>query len=262
MTCESGLALKNTGDTADEAEKCSKAYASIACTDLFANNLPADCGHTTPGKVANGAACGTAGQCASSVCQIDPTTGCGTCIAAVPAAGDCKTTTDCQAGLVCSPSTMTAAVCIAPVASGATCSTTLPVIPCQSGLLCNMAKCQAPLPANSACNPNASLCDAENGYWCSPHSTSCQPILYAGANQPCGYDAKSGNLTVCSGSGICGNVNQQTLMGTCVAPAASGSPCDTAKGPLCLPPAFCQLAAGSDGGTAGTCIVVDPSTCQ
>ena len=48
MTCESGLALKNTGDTADEAEKCSKAYASIACTDLFTEqHSPRIAGYTT-----------------------------------------------------------------------------------------------------------------------------------------------------------------------------------------------------------------------
>jgi hypothetical protein len=262
IACENGLALKNTSDTADEAEKCSKAYASLSCNDFLDNNPPAACTHTTPGKIADGSACGTAGQCVSGVCQINGQTGCGTCIEPVAAMQPCKETSDCQSGLLCALSSQTAAVCIAPVASGATCSNTAPIIPCQSGLLCNMGKCQAPLPANAACTPAAPLCDAQNGFWCTPVGTRCVPILYAAMGQPCGYDKTTGDLTACSGSGFCGNVSMSTGLGTCTAPAADGAACDTANGPLCLPPAFCDITSGVDGGTAGTCTLVNPSTCN
>ena len=266
VTCESALALKNTVDTPSLADQCSKAIAAQSCSDYFTNNPPKDCIPTSKGKVADGSACGTAGQCASNTCQIDPTTGCGTCIEPVVSGQPCKAATDCQAGLVCALSTTAgAAVCIAPVASGATCSDVAPIIPCQTGLVCDSGSktCKAPLAAGSACDPTVlpTLCDSANGYWCTPLGTRCQLVLFAGNGQPCGYNAKTGDLTLCSGSGFCAATGDAGSA-TCQAPAADNNACDTSKGPLCQPPAFCKMPAGADGGTAGTCTVVDPAMCQ
>lgn len=261
LSCNQALAIKDIADSPGDYDDCSKAYATISCTDAVGNNPPKECAHK-PGKVADGSVCGTAAECVSSVCQLD-STGCGKCIEAVAANGTCMATSDCQAGLVCAASTSTTAVCIAPAASGATCSTKLPIAPCQIGLVCDSGKCAAPLTAGSACDPavQPTLCDSANGYFCTPHGTRCIQALFAGANQPCGFDATNGNFTACSGSGFCGNVSQTTGLGTCIAPAADNGACDLAQGPLCLPPAVCDTSGGADGGTAGTCKVHDPSTC-
>jgi len=262
-SCTAALALTDTGDTAGNVEDCSKAYASLSCSDALDNNLPQACAHH-PGTVADGATCGTAGQCKSGVCQFD-SSGCGKCIEAVASGGACTATSDCQSGLVCVASSSTASACIAPVGSGATCSTQAPVVPCQAGLVCDSktTKCETPLPAGSACDATIqpTLCDQANGYFCTPIGTRCQLAIAATTGQPCGYDVKTGDYSYCAGSGFCGNVDQQTGLGTCVAPAASGAACDVANGPLCMPPAFCKTGE-VDGGTGGTCTTVDPSTCH
>ncbi len=262
-SCNKALAITNTGDSPGNVEDCSKAYATLSCTDALGNNLPKQCAHN-PGPLADGAVCGTAGQCKSGVCQFDGS-GCGKCIEAVASGGTCNETSDCQSGLVCAltstANNTVTSTCVTPAASGGTCSTQVPIIPCQAGLLCNAGKCQAPLTAGSACDPKASLCDQANGYFCTPIGTRCQLATPAGTGQPCGFDIKTGNYSYCSGSGFCGSVSQTTGLGTCVAPASDGASCDLAKGPLCMPPAFCKLG-NTDGGTTGTCTVNDPSTCH
>jgi hypothetical protein len=264
-TCNASLAVTNTGDTAGNVEDCAKAYATITCADALDNAPPKQCAHN-PGTLADGAVCGTAGQCKSGVCQFD-STGCGKCIEPVASGGTCNETPDCLSGLVCAltatTSTSATATCVAPAASGGTCSTKVPIVPCQAGLVCNAGKCQAPLPSGSACDPKVqpTLCDQANGYFCTPIGTRCQLAVAAGTGQPCGYDIKTGNYSYCTGSGFCGNVDTQTGLGTCIAPAGDGAPCDVTKGPLCLPPAVCKLG-DADGSTSGTCTPPDPSMCH
>ncbi len=257
-TCESALALKDTADTPDFAEKCSKAYATLSCDNAFENNPATDCKRTESGKLATGAVCGTAGQCATNVCQVDPQTGCGTCIAAATSGGACKSATDCVAGLVCA-----SAVCVAPVGVGQTCSKVDPIIPCGYDLICDTTnKCQTPLAGGSACDTKNPLCDGAKGFWCTPHGTRCTPILTAATGQPCGYNTTTGDLTACSAAGLCTNIDKTTLMGTCLAPAADGAACDTGSGPLCQPPAVCTGNTVDGGGIVGTCTIHDPSTCH
>lgn len=264
-TCNAALALQNTGDQAGNVEDCANAYKTVSCEGALANTPPKECAHK-PGPLGDGTACGAAGQCKSGVCQFD-TTGCGKCIEPVAAGANCNGTSDCQSGLVCALSAVTqtsaTSVCIAPAASGGTCSTQAPIVPCQAGLVCTSGKCAAPLAAGSACDPTVqpTLCDQANGYFCTPRGTRCIAAIAATTGQACGYNTQTGDYSYCAGSGFCGNVDQQTGMGTCVAPAADNGACDLAKGPLCMPPAVCVLAP-VDGGTAGTCTVKDPSSCQ
>jgi hypothetical protein len=263
-TCAASLALTNTSDTPSTAEACSAAYGSLSCAAAFDNNPPTACIRQTPGPLALGSPCGTPGQCASSVCQVDSVTGCGQCIAAVAAGAACKATSDCQTGLVCAATSATAAVCVAPAATSAACSTKYPIIPCDYDLVCNAGVCQAPLAAGSACNPAASLCDATNGYWCTPYDTRCVLVLFAGTGQACGYDKATGDLTNCSGSGACQNVSMTTGLGTCTAPVASGSMCNVVTGPFCIPPAGCMTVpdAGADAGAMGMCTTFNPAMCN
>jgi hypothetical protein len=263
-TCNAALALKNTGDEPGNVEDCSKAYASLSCTDALGNTLPKECAHK-PGPLGDGTTCGAAGQCKSGVRQFD-TTGCGKCIEPIAAGANCNATSDCASGLVCAISATTqtsvTSVCIAPAATGGTCSTKVPIVPCQAGLVCDAGKCAAPLAANSACDPavQPTLCDQANGYFCTPRGTRCILAIAAGTGAACGYNIQTGDYSYCTGSGFCGNIDQQTGMGTCIAPAADGTACDIGKGPLCTPPAVCTIT--TDGGTTGNCTVKDPSSCQ
>jgi len=255
-SCEQALAAPGTGDTPDFTDSCSQGYTSASCTDLLQNNQPQQCVRTTFGTVGAGSACGADGQCSTGVCQIDPTTGCGTCIQPAQAGGACKSSADCVAGLVCAATAQSTTTCVAPVGQSQACSTAVPVIPCQAGLLCSGGNCVQPLAAGSACDPKNSQCDTLNGYWCTPKGTRCVAIKFAGPGETCGYDSTSGDLTACTGAGGaggCQNVDQKTLQGTCAAAAADGAACDASKGPFCEPPANC---------ISGTCQVVDPSTCH
>jgi hypothetical protein len=210
----------------------------------------------------------------SGVCQVDPSTqtGCGKCIEPATIGSQCKATSDCQSGLVCALSAVTtdagppttSAVCVTPAPQGASCANlpTLPVVPCQAGLLCDGSKCVTPLVEGSACDPAKPLCDSANNDFCTPVGKRCQAAKYSATGAECGYDAKTGDLYICAASGFCGNVSMMTGLGTCVAPAADMGMCDVAKGPLCMAPAFCNTSMGPDGGTAGTCTLVDPSSCH
>ncbi|HSQ64840.1 MAG TPA: hypothetical protein VLM85_16565 [Polyangiaceae bacterium] len=250
LSCNQSLALTNTSDTPSFAESCAQAWGSLSCADAFQNNPPKAC-QQTPGPLAAGAACGTAGQCASDVC-LAGASGCGTCGSAAAAGAACKATGDCADGLVCAADATNALRCVAPAASGADCTNT----PCQAGLVCAGAtgakKCAAPLAAGSACDPATQGCDSAAGYWCTPRGTRCVEIKFAGSGQPCGYDTTTGDLTECSDSGFCVLAAQSTL-GTCLAAAADGAPCDNTKGPRCVPPATCNN---------GTCTITDPATCK
>jgi len=82
-------------------------------------------------------------------------------------------------------------------------------------------------------------------------SSTCTPIQYVGAGEPCG--GVGGDYFECIGGSSC-----RGTPGMCVADAADGDPCDTVAGPSCLSPARCV----TDGiSTSGTCTPPDPEAC-
>jgi hypothetical protein len=105
----------------------------------------------------------------------------------------------------------------------------------------------------------ATGCNRTYGLWCNATSKMCTAITFVAANAPCG-EGSDGNLSECSGGGECigATFGLMPKLGTCQAPAADGSACDTMNGPPCLPPARCLTPSGS---TAGTCMLADASKC-
>jgi hypothetical protein len=285
-TCESRLTaqcVKNldapgTGASASTVESCAQTLPTEMCA-AFLGNDPADTCKPPAGTVANGGACGLSAQCVSTYCAVPAHTGCGTC-AAIPAAGDpCGPTGECGArnGLVC-----VSQQCVAQAGLNQACDKS---VPCGPDLNCVGAKgatkgtCQVPVQMmGSTCVPDRLLgpgCDDTLGLYCDPSTKQCVAYAFATDGQPCGE--LSGGYTICQ-AGTCiipdnsgdggadagddaGDGGTTTLkVGTCKALAMENQPCDTDGGPFCMGPSKCIYA--SDAGTAGTCMLADPSMCK
>jgi hypothetical protein len=80
----------------------------------------------------------------------------------------------------------------------------------------------------------------------------------ADAGQPCGTLSDSGVATNCGDRGFC-QKPADSGVGTCLAAAANGEPCDTANGPDCQLPARCIITGG---GTSGTCALLGSAVCN
>lgn len=273
QTCATSLAATATAATPAFFEGCAQATTNESCADLFGANPPAACASLAgPGAV--GATCFAAAQCASTYCAVPDDATCGTC-AAVPAAGaTCGTDADCgsRGGLVCSD----LGTCVALGAASASCDKDHP---CGPDLSCvgadpkklTMGTCQAAVSMPGAsCDPTQATgpgCDATLQLKCDAATSQCVAASLV-ASGTCG-DLGGGVVGKCEAAGTCvlpeadagpdGGDAGTATSGTCLAAAAMGSPCDSAGGPACAPPGKC---ASEDGGTAGTCQIVNPTTCQ
>jgi hypothetical protein len=261
--CLTSLGARGTGRTPESEEACAQATMAAACSDVVNSSIAA-CAPPA-GTLANGAACNFPGQCASAFCGIAPGAKCGTCMAP-PSPGSSCATNGCGPGLVCASGGM---VCNAPGTAGAACASS---DECQVGFACVGAAGGAPGTCMAAAETLGAACDRKSGPQCdylrglycsfpaSSTSGTCVTYLSAMAGQPCGFVAGTGTsgstFTVCVGGSSC--VIATGNAGTCVAYATDGKACDTAGGPRCLAPARCVI---SGGGTAGTCMLSDPTTC-
>jgi hypothetical protein len=250
------LSAPGTGWTPAAVEACVKAIPGASCDDALGHNLPAAC-HPPAGQVANGGACGDNSQCTSGYCNLGPGGKCGTCAAALGAAGAaCYRDDDCAFGTFCTGDDVTASPevagkCTAPGASGASCDADHP---CSKTLACTQAgTCGAPSAEGDACaqgtvDPPFGNCDLLAGDICSKtNAGTCEKIGQATAGQPCGSVA--GTPTICASSGKCAGAPPST---TCMAPAADFGDCNTDNGPLCAAPAQC---------IGSICVVPTPDSC-
>jgi hypothetical protein len=263
--CLSGLAATGAGGTPATVEACAQAIPSTPCADWL-NDAPSAACLPQAGALANGAACGGSGQCASTFCGVGADAACGTC-ADAPKAGDpCTIAAQCgsRGGLTCANG-----ACVAYGAASASCDRGHP---CGYGLACVGAKsgasgtCQtAGASVGAACDPKsetAARCETVLGLVCDPATKKCVQQTVASAGGDCGADARCGASGTCTATGADAGSSDAGAAagGTCVAAIADGQPCDTASGPSCLAPARCVVSG--DGGTAGACALSDPSTCH
>ncbi len=249
------LAASGTGWTPSVAETCAKAIPAASCDDTLGHNLPSVC-HAPAGQGALGGTCGDNSQCMSSYCNLGPGGKCGTCAAALGAAGAvCYRDDDCTYGTRCvgqdlGATPAAAGKCVTPGTSGAPCSASAP---CLQTLACINGVCGAPVGAAATCDQGGSIfgsCGDLSGNYCSAKTGgTCTKIGFAPSGQPCGL--VSGVLTACSGGGVC-NIPTATS-GTCVAPAADFGNCNGKAGPGCLSPATC---------IGGTCVMAAPQACH
>jgi hypothetical protein len=281
MTCETRVAaqcIKNlgapgTGATAASVETCGTTTSGESC-DQYLGNDPDDTCLPPAGTLAASAACAVSAQCQSTYCAVPAHSTCGVC-ATVPKAGDpCGTTGECggRGGLRCVNQ-----VCVIEGAANADCGDGAPCGPslsCVGAKGATLGKCMAAVvAADSTCDPAHKTgpgCDNDLGLYCDPSTSKCVAYTFANDGQPCGEVA--GGLVACT-AGTCilasagdagldaGDGGDNTpKSGTCKALALEGSACDTANGPVCEGPAKCIITV--DGGTTGTCMLVDPTTCM
>jgi hypothetical protein len=285
-TCLTNLGAPGTGATPATVEACAQAIPGESCADYFGQNPPAACA-TPVGTIANGSACATSAQCQSTFCAVGASSLCGVC-AAVPAVGaTCSVAADCgsRGGLTCQNG-----ACAAFVASGGACGKDAP---CAPGFSC----VGATKTASGTCQADGATvgasCDAKQatGPKCDPDldlvciASMCSAEMIATGSAACGV-VSPGTVTRCGAAGVCvlsapdagppsdagaeagsdggadaGEVDAGAPMqGTCLPPAIVSGACDTASGPDCMAPAKCVVT--TDGGTSGTCQVVDPSACH
>lgn len=269
--CLTNLGAPSTGASPTTVEACAQAIPGEDCPTFLGNDAPDPC-VPPAGTVAIGGACGVSAQCASTYCLVPVGASCGTC-AAVPAAGDsCTASRECggRGGLICS---RISGQCVVGGKQNDTCDDTHP---CSAELSCvrtrdDDAGADAGISVTGTCQPsgatagaacrtgsvNLPACDKNMYFTCDNKARQCVADSFAAAAAPCG-DLDAG-VTDCTGGALCATSGDKT--GTCLAPAADGTACDSANGPTCLPPARC-IGTATDGGVTGTCTLVDPSSCH
>jgi hypothetical protein len=89
-------------------------------------------------------------------------------------------------------------------------------------------------------------------------------VARCGANGTCVLMASDAGGPVDAGpdAGDGGEIADAGLptRGTCLAAASAGAACDVVNGPACVLPAKCVIT--TDGGTVGSCAIVDPGSCH
>ena len=255
--CSNRLSATGSSATPSFDEGCSVAIPLETCPD-FSDDNPSNACIAPPGGLADGSPCIANAQCKNGNCNLGPHTVCGSCGPPAQAGQSCETAT-CDRGLVC---TGTPSVCVQLAALGQPCDKNTP---CQVGGSCvgatgtTMGSCQAAVAqAGMPCDPTRAMkagCDAAQELFCNEMSMSCDMIQFAPTGAACG--TVNGVTVECAGAGGCYPANAK--MGSCMAPAADGAACDTMVGPGCLSPAKCVI---TNGGTAGTCQLPDPTTCK
>jgi len=111
--------------------------------------------------------------------------------------------------------------------------------------------------AGATCDPGRQTtagCDGRLGLYCHPSSRLCEMTSLAEAGAPCG--PVDGKFVACKGGAACYRPGMGP--GTCIAPVGEGAPCNVDTGPTCIPPTFCERAAGSP---TGLCRLRDSARC-
>lgn len=252
LACQDSLAAPATAATPTTTLACADALAASSCDALFSVTPPAEC-LAQPGKAAGGAACSYSAQCASGFCSVGDGQLCGVC-AAAPVAGDSCATSGCGPTMTCVKATMQ---CQPPVGVGGACGSALPceeTLDCVGATATAMGTCMAALTtAGATCDPprkTGPSCSATAGLACNTSTKQCvaQPLVAAG--QPCGQIASV--PTRCLAGATC-QIPAGANVGTCVAPAGDGEPCDDVAGPGCEAPARC---------VAGSCQLSGSAACK
>jgi hypothetical protein len=265
QVCTGYASLPGSEITGQELDACATAIQAAGCAGSL---LPAAC--DLVGSLPTGTPCNESFQCQGGVCFQAAVAGdaassdsvCGQCVAVATLGQPC--TGNCATGTVCDESLATpTCVAVTQVGSGAACDGVKTV--CSAGLFCGasgtcaafhtsgescaQAVCAAPLVCASATQtceaPGASgaACDNDSdctaGLGCSSQTSTCGPVTWASAGQPCG------DLTRCL-VGAC--------EGACPTVIADGQPCT-----LSDVSSTCDVFAKCAG---GTCVFGDDDVCR
>lgn len=255
LSCTNGLAAPQTGNGPRAVQMCVGAFMTYSCMDLFDNLPPMVC--TPVGSRASGAPCTFDAQCQTGSCNGIRNDACGTC-GDPPGLGDDCSVTACARGARCLGA---GKGCAALTSSNEPCDDSHP---CDRGLSCVVAEgasagvCEtAGTRVGVACGGKMPGCDATRGLSCAGEAgvKTCQPVGAAGPGMACGRLGDGSRIACAAGTCV---VPAGADLGSCVALAADGDPCDTAAGPDCMAPARCV----TDGdATTGTCVVPTAAAC-
>jgi hypothetical protein len=199
---------------------CTHALDSVRCDALLGHALPAAC-QLAKGPRADGAACNSPAQCASTRCAYVPGATCGVCTPLAGLGGVCATDGDCGFGEVCA-----AGGCSVPGVVEAPCD---PVHPCARPWVCAAGICSSSLGLGEPCSFAADRCDRDAGLFCGT-SSRCEPWLNHRAGEGC--NQTPAGWAACSGGSSC-------IGDRCEGPLPDGSPCVSDRAPFCLAPAQC-----------------------
>ena len=191
---------------------------------------------TSPGTLADGAACLDDSQCKGGFCGSAAGDGgssssdCGAC-AEEPGTTDCQENSNCPAGQSCNASGQ----CVAAGATGATCDDSDPsfaVQPCLPYLYCQFAAasadggtpatgtCAALGTTGQPCNSNDDVNDCADGLFCNTQGT-CASIQFVAIGATCDDVG-----LVCTGAN-CAFASDTSATGVCTAYAADGAACQS-----------------------------------
>jgi len=224
-------------------EACTDAIAAAAADCSIDANIT-ECETLFTGTGAVGDSCSIGVECASTLCNVDDATGCGTCAETSPIGGACNTTIDCVGGAFCNDADM----CQAFLQEGDDCS----VGACGNGLYCDYA-------GTSLCTAYADIGESCANAECG-ENLSCNEGL---ADPVCEPPLGEGDVCNPADANSCGGYVVYTglacIEGTCQQPAiaALGESCDYANivdeavTTMChnsLSTTYCAIAFGEETG--------------
>jgi hypothetical protein len=233
LSCRASL--QTTEGTAASAAiaSCTHALDSVRCDELLDHALPAAC-QLFPGPRADGQACNSGAQCASTRCAFATGAGCGACAPLAAVGGACAADADCASGVICA-----GGACRVPGVTEAPCDE---LQRCAYPRVCAAGSCTAAIGIGESCSFAADRCDRNAGLFCGA-SGRCEPWLDSVAGESCNQ-TQSG-WAACSGGSTC-------IDDRCAGPLPDGSPCVPDRAPFCSAPAQC-LGGVCSVASAGSC---------
>ena len=216
LGCETAAAAPHTGYAGTRIQSCANEFAKNSCTEFLSLTYPKGC-VPAGGTVADGGACGSDWECASTRCSAQLNQ-CGTCVARIARGAACDRGDDrCAVNVACVPAAVgsTSFVCTAVAVIGGSCT---------DGAVC---------PINSYCEPDTHLCTVlpKLGEACDPKT-----MFFCDLTSP---------ATECD-----------SAASTCVAgptPVPVGTSCDAADHNLTTDTSCAGTCVGAGDGGFGIC---------
>jgi hypothetical protein len=257
--CEALLTLPGTEPNAtSDLETCAR---SLNCTTLASTGAgPAACDAFSVGTLGAGASCVSSTQCQSSGCTYTSQTspsgisgswGCGTCDAPIAVGQPCgsmtQTNADCVPPAECIFGSGTSGTCEVPDAGGA--DAALPPGETIVGMGASCTPNNSGGPTIDGGIPTLMLC--QTPLTCGPQST-CVPVTYAAAGQPCNDNATQCAVGGCNMTGPI-PTDGGSGTGTCPTVIPNGQACDPTSST-----AVCQNFSSC---IDGTCQTINVAAC-
>ena len=233
-TCRNTVLDPSRRFTAQLYATCVADLLKQSCHDVHYFRRPPSC-NSPPGTGRMDAPCATVRDCDPALtCRVADGVRCGTCVPALVAGERCSVAPrECATGTRCVRDE-----CVVDLKVGQACKRT--VAGCEPGLICTDAGCAERTGQKGTDCMKADVCDPTKGLYCNLTTGLCDdlPPPAAKENEACSHYVPMGFQARCE-SGLYCEQNAGTTGGRCRKFATAGQPCDSQRGPRCLPPAVC-----------------------